>query len=319
MTALSGRSVTLGKANGSADLSALAGSRPRGGQVQTGQVFGQEKELSIPRPVLAKVSKIVSEFHTAKQLDYVLDVRNCPKPLNEGTNKYDKVYRHLMEAARTDGYDAARLLGSLLEAYMDDDLSGRYEDESITRQKKGREEIQDVLKEHGFAYRVGGSVVPSTVATPTRALDDFLRDRDLASIEEAFRRAEKNVDADPPAALDAACSIVEACCRVYIEEHPQLSMPSDKSIKHLYKVVQADLGWDPSSKEDDDMKRILGGLTSIVDGVGAFRTRAGAAHGRGKTRYRVQPRHARLAVHAAHTLVLMILETWEAKEPRDRS
>ena len=55
---------------------------------------------------------------------------------------------------------------------------------------------------------------------------------------------------------------------------------------------------------------ILGGLSSIVDGVGALRTHAGSAHGRGKKGYEIQPRHARLAVYAAHTLVLFALETW---------
>ena len=40
---------------------------------------------------------------------------------------------------------------------------------------------------------------------------------------------------------------------------------------------------------------------NVVDGIGAFRTHAGSAHGGGSTPRIVQTREARLAVHAAHT------------------
>jgi hypothetical protein len=50
-----------------------------------------------------------------------------------------------------------------------------------------------------------------------------------------------------------------------------------------------------------------------VDGLGALRTHVGSAHGRGRQAYRTSPRHARLAVHAAHTLTTFVLETWDAR------
>lgn len=61
---------------------------------------------------------------------------------------------------------------------------------------------------------------------------------------------------------------------------------------------------------------ILGGLGAVVDGIGALRTHAGSAHGRGRRAYRVEARHARLAVHAAHTLVVFGIETWAARRDR---
>ncbi|MCY4059405.1 MAG: abortive infection family protein, partial [Gammaproteobacteria bacterium] len=48
----------------------------------------------------------------------------------------------------------------------------------------------------------------------------------------------------------------------------------------------------------------------VVDGVGSLRTHIGSAHGRGRKSYSVHARHARLAVHASHTLVAFVLETW---------
>jgi hypothetical protein len=51
----------------------------------------------------------------------------------------------------------------------------------------------------------------------------------------------------------------------------------------------------------------------VVDGVANVRTALGSAHGRGRKRYRVKARHARLAIHSAHTLVLFLIETWDAR------
>ncbi len=78
-------------------------------------------------------------------------------------------------------------------------------------------------------------------------------------------------------------------------------------------AVQAHLNLDPSKYVDTELRRILGGLTSIVHGVGGLRTRRGSAHGQGPGGGAIEPRHARLAVHAAHTLVAFVLESWKPK------
>jgi hypothetical protein len=120
------------------------------------------------------------------------------------------------------------------------------------------------------------------------------------------------VQSDPEASLTAACAIVESLCQIYIEEH-NLPKPTKETIKDLWKVVASDLGFDPASIEDDDLRRVLSGLSSIIDGLGSIRTHAGSAHGRGKARYKVKPRHARLVIHAAHTISTFLIETWQSK------
>ncbi|MDC4272793.1 abortive infection family protein, partial [Acinetobacter baumannii] len=47
-----------------------------------------------------------------------------------------------------------------------------------------------------------------------------------------------------------------------------------------------------------------------------FRTHASSAHGQGRKLYNIKPRHARLAIHSAHTLALFILETWDEKRAK---
>jgi Abortive infection C-terminus len=141
----------------------------------------------------------------------------------------------------------------------------------------------------------------------------LLRKRAIPEIEIEFRRALESVESDPPAALTAACSILESFCRIYLQEEG-LGLPSDQSAKPLWNAVAHHIGFAPALQTDQDIKKVLSGFLSVVDGIACLRTHDGSAHGRERRSYRILPRHARLAVHAAHTLVLFGLETWTARK-----
>lgn len=82
----------------------------------------------------------------------------------------------------------------------------------------------------------------------------------------------------------------------------------------MWKVVRKELAFDSSRLEDRDLQQILAGVISTVDGIASLRTHASTAHAQGRKRYRLQPRHARLAVHAAHTVAAFVIETWDAQK-----
>jgi hypothetical protein len=89
-------------------------------------------------------------------------------------------------------------------------------------------------------------------------------------------------------------------------------MPSSQTIVPLWRVVQSHLGLNLDRTLEDDQKRVLQGLASIVDGIGALRTHIGSAHGRGLQPPAIDVPEARLAVNAAHTLVTFLIERWHA-------
>ena len=132
------------------------------------------------------------------------------------------------------------------------------------------------------------------------------------AVDIEFERALDHVETDAPAALTSACAIVEALCKVYIDDEG-FDPPATQTVKPLWSVVQKHLGLDPAAIEDNDLRQILTGLISVVDGLGSLRTHAGSAHGRGRRAYRPAPRHARLAISAAHAVVAFVLETWDAR------
>ncbi len=94
-----------------------------------------------------------------------------------------------------------------------------------------------------------------------------------------------------------------------------------KDVQHLFKAVQEPLGLSPARKElpneiSVDVKMVLQGLASMVQGIGALRTHGGDAHGRERGFKRIDVRIARLAVHSASCAAVFIIETWQQKRPK---
>jgi hypothetical protein len=174
-----------------------------------------------------------------------------------------------------------------------------------------QQKIRKALARYDLQYIRGGSIA-GTLGTPSRTLEDFIRERDLPAIDQEFTRALSNVDQSPREAVSAASNILESVCKVYITDRG-LEMPSKQDLKPVWSVVRKDLGFDPSAVEDKDLQVILTGLIAVVEGIGALRTHASSAHGAGRKQYKLQARHARLAIHGAHTVALFILESWKHK------
>ena len=195
-------------------------------------------------------------------------------------------------------------LGRALCEFMDSDNSSHSE---------GRIRIVGILGQSGLSYSHGGHIFGSGISAPAKSLDDLLRKQAIPEIEIEFQRALEAVESDPPAAVTAACAILEAFCRIYLQEESN-PLPGDLSAKPLWNAVAHHIGFAPATQTDLDLKKILSGFLSVVDGVACFRTHDGSAHGRERRTYRILPRHARLAVHAAHTLVLFGLETWAERK-----
>jgi hypothetical protein len=144
----------------------------------------------------------------------------------------------------------------------------------------------------------------------SRTFIDLIHARDYAQIRNEFLRAEQNCTSDPPAAIAAASSMVEAACKLYIADH-RLELPSSQTVKPLWNTVAKRLLPDPATVADDDTRKIISGLASVVDGLGSLRTHASSAHGRGRSDPEVGPAESFLAIHGAQTLVLYMMQKWD--------
>ncbi|MBB6326657.1 hypothetical protein FHS59_002285 [Algoriphagus iocasae] len=68
------------------------------------------------------------------------------------------------------------------------------------------------------------------------------------------------------------------------------------------------------TKAASSIKQILGSLSAVVQGIAEVRNEYGSGHGKDGNFRGLQPRHAKLAVGAASTLAVYLLETYELKK-----
>lgn len=264
----------------------------------------------IPGPVLAVCAEIIATRETHAKMDSLFMYAGAVGDPPPGS-KPAKALAWLRAINTNEDVQPLKVLGLLIENYMEGPIEAGYFSVAPENQIKDRERIKTVLSQYGLQYFTGG-IISAGLAAPSRTLEQHIKDRDIQSIDVEFERAIKNVEGNPREAVSAASNILESLCKVYIEEE-RLVFPDKQDLKSVWNVVRKHLGWDPQQLEDQDLQKILSGLISIVDGIASLRTHASSAHGAGKKPYKLQPRHARLSVHAAHTTVLFILETWKKK------
>jgi hypothetical protein len=260
----------------------------------------------IPNSVIGAVSAVLAKYYYSHStLNTLFMESGAPGDAPLG-NCETKCASWLKQCNEDPGTDALSVLGQVIQKFMDQEPS-----DWPIEISEGQKRIRESLSRNQLAYHVNGYVSLAGASVAVKTLIDYLKVGDFASIEAEFTRALGQLERDPHAAITAASSIIEALCKTYIETF-KLELPSVQSISPLWRVVQSRLGLniDPTLREDQ--KRILQGLASIVDGVGAYRTHIGSAHGRGLSPPSIEVSEARLAVNASHTLVTFIMERWHA-------
>jgi hypothetical protein len=263
----------------------------------------------IPATVIATCTEVISENETHAAIDSLFSYAGAPGEPPEGS-KPVKIQEWLRRINKDNSIDPLKILGRILEKYMEEsihDIDSFHNSETDNQIK-----IKRVLTQYNLHYERGG-MSSTSISSLSHSLKNHIENLNIPTIEQEFKRALLNVDSNPRDAVSAASNILESLCKIYIEEE-KLDVPAKQDLKPIWNIVCKDLGLDPSILEDNDLKSILSGLFAIVNGIGALRTHASSAHGAGKKSYKLEPRHAKLAIHSAHTVALFILETWQHKK-----
>lgn len=276
---------------------------------------GVNMDRKIPQPLIAIVAEHISSLETHASLDNLFMYADAPGEVPDGS-KHVKALAWIRRINK-ECKDPLSILGKLIEGYMEssnpiatpspysDFLS---EDEEPTFNQR----VDEMLGKYGLFY-IRGGFISSGVSNTSISLQEAIKGKNMPAIEAEFTRALEHIHKEPKESVSAACNILESVCKIYITDEG-LEMPARQDLQGVWKVVRDNLGMNPQQIEDNDLKRILTGLFSIVDGIGAFRTHASTAHGAGRKSYNVKSRHARLAINSAHSLVLYIIESWEERK-----
>ena len=217
------------------------------------------------------------------------------------------------------GYEPDKVLPRIIEAAADP----RDFTSDPPRHAAVLDHLNRVLRYDGFELQQQGLKVRLVVAghaTPVvEQLSGMVETISFDTVQRDLDRALASIEADPEDAITAACSTIESVCRSILIELGE-PLPAKKDVQGLFNAVKGPLGLSPDRSDLDtliagDVRTALGGLATVIQGVGALRTHAGDAHGRERGYARVDARIGRLSIHAASTVALFLIETWQRKFP----
>ncbi len=138
----------------------------------------------------------------------------------------------------------------------------------------------------------------------------ILKKFDETGVNAAWQISLQRKTNDPEGAITIARTILESVCKHILDDLQVSYDPKKIELPQLYKKVATELNLSPSQHTEEVFKQILGGCSSIVNGLGVLRNRLGDAHGQGSKPVRPAARHAELAVNLAGTMALFIVETY---------
>jgi hypothetical protein len=139
-----------------------------------------------------------------------------------------------------------------------------------------------------------------------------------ASVHSAWETAMQRRTSDPDGAITSARTLLETVCKHILDDLGQ-EYDAGVDLPALYKATAEVLQLAPSQQTEPILRRVLGGCTSIVEGIAALRNKLGDAHGKGQADAQPEERHAALAVNVAGAAATFLVETWEARKQSRRT
>ncbi len=173
-------------------------------------------------------------------------------------------------------------------------------------------------------------IVPKGGRISIQGVERMAAHFDAAYIQTQMSRMESALDNDPALAIGSAKELVETCCKTILGERC-VEIDDNMDVPKLVKTTLKELRLTPDDvrapkketetalKAAESMKRMLQNLGAIAGSLAELRNLVGSGHGPdGKVKGPL-PRHARLAVGAATTLVMFMFETQQAAHRESKS
>lgn len=156
------------------------------------------------------------------------------------------------------------------------------------------------------------SILEAGTKIPTdHSVFEVLKRFNVDSVHSIWSKALERRQTDPDGAITMARTLLETVCKHILDEK-KISYDDNKiDLPQLYHLVSIELNLAPSQHTEEVFKQILGGCSSVVNGLGTMRNKLGDAHGTGKASVRPSSRHAELAVNLAGSVAMFLVETWE--------
>lgn len=157
----------------------------------------------------------------------------------------------------------------------------------------------------------------STIAVPAalRQVERSIRFDGVDYLTQQVTRMESAIEGDPELAIGTAKELIETCCSTILLEQaiqPEKNWDLARLVKEAARSLRLTPGdVSPDAPGADKVRRVLGGLGTVVGGLAELRNAYGTGHGKPLGRDGLGPRHARLAVGAASTVAAFFFDSFE--------
>lgn len=147
---------------------------------------------------------------------------------------------------------------------------------------------------------------------------EVLSGTDATYVTQQITRMEASVVNDPDLAIGTAKELVETCCKTILHDRG-VEIPKNADLPQLVKLTSKELHLTPEdipdeAKASETIRRLLNNLASITQGIAELRNKYGTGHGKLSKAIGLTPRHAKLAVGAASTLAVFLVETHKVRK-----
>lgn len=132
---------------------------------------------------------------------------------------------------------------------------------------------------------------------------------------------EKIAEKDFDGAVTNARTLIESICLFILEAKLKEKHTYDGNLLKLYKLVATTLRMSPGDYDDENLKQILSGVFSIVNGVSGLRNKYSDSHGSSplNSNYKIDDRHAILTVNLSKTIGEYLFLSFEKSEKNNLS
>lgn len=184
------------------------------------------------------------------------------------------------------------------------------------------------LKNDGFQLvektRISGRPVyvgrhVGIIGTPVVAVaKEVFSSTDATYVAQQITRMEASVINDPDLSIGTAKELVETCCKTILHERG-VGIPKNANLPQLVRLTSKELKLTPEDIPDEaraaeTIRRLLSNLASITQGIAELRNQYGTGHGKLAKAKGLTSRHAKLAVGAASTLAVFLVETHQVRK-----
>lgn len=197
-----------------------------------------------------------------------------------GTSEDDKEYQRLRAALRSD-LSIAHLLPDFIKDCRSLPQFWWFIQPKFEHYAERRKFIWDAFAGL-LSYLERGGAYPSDEPVST-LLERF----DAANVHNVWTKALDRRETDPEGAITTARTLLESVCKHILDEEGE--QYGDADLPKLYRLVANALNIAPSQHTEQVFRQILGGCTSVVEGLGSLRNRMSDSHGKGKNAVRLAP------------------------------